>query len=169
MRKSKAVALGGLMAALSIVVMCFGGMLPFMTYVSPVLCMTIGAILLRIIGKNGFISWYLAVMLLSLLLCPDKEAAAVFTAFGYYPLIRGWLQKLPLRWAFKILYFNIVSISLYWFLMHIIGMQRLNEEFAELGSIMTLIVLLTGNFVFVFLDITLQRLERSKKYRFKKE
>jgi len=165
MKKSKVVALGGLMAALSVVVMCLGGMLPFMTYVSPVVCVTIGAILLKIIGKNGFVSWYFAVMLLSLLLCPDKEAAAVFAAFGYYPLIRGWLQRLPARWIFKILYFNAVTLLLYWVLMHIIGMQQLYEEFSELGMVMTVIVLLTGNFVFVFLDIILQRLERSKKYR----
>lgn len=166
MKKSKVVALGGLMAALSAVIMCFGGMLPFMTYVSPVLCLTLGAILLKIIGKTGFVSWYIAVMLLSLLLCPDKEAASVFLAFGYYPLIRVFLERLPFKWVFKILYFNVVTLLLYWILMYIIGMQQLYEEFAEMGRIMTLVALLAGNLIFVILDVTLQRLERSKKYKF---
>jgi len=168
MKKSKVVALGGLMAALSVVIMCFGGMLPFMTYVSPVLCLTLGAILLKIIGKTGFVSWYIAVMLLSLLLCPDREAASVFLAFGYYPLIRVFLERLPFKWVFKILYFNVVTLLLYWILMYIIGMQQLYEEFAEMGRIMTLVALLAGNLIFVILDVTLQRLERSKKYKFKK-
>ena len=167
MRKSKVVALGGLMAALSIVIMCFGGMMPFMTYVSPVLRMTIGAILLKLIGKTGFISWYFAVMLLSLLLCPDKEAAAVFTAFGYYPLSRVYLQRLPFKWLFKMIYFNAVTLLLYWVLMHILGMQQLYEEFAALGMVMTLVILFAGNLVFVLFDVILLRLERSHKYRFK--
>ncbi len=161
--------MGGLMTALCVVIMCFGGMIPFMTYVSPVFCMMIGAILLKVIGKTGFISWYFAVMLLSLLLCPDKEAASVFTAFGYYPIMKIRFDKLPLKWLFKLLYFNAVTLILYWILMYLIGLQELANEFAEIGTVMTVCMLAAGNVIFIFLDITLRRLERSKKYNSVKE
>lgn len=169
MNKSKEIALGGLMTALAVVIMSVGTMLPFMTYVSPVLCMMIGAFILKIINKTGFISWYFAVTVLSLLLCPDKEAAAVFTAFGIYPLFRVKLNKLPLKWLFKLIYFNVITIFLYWSLMNIIGMQELVRAFSDIGTAMTIGMLIAGNFIFVILDFTLQRLDRSDKYKFAME
>lgn len=157
------------MTALAVVIMSFGTMLPFMTYVSPVFCLMIGAVMLKIISKTGFVSWYSAVAVLSLLLCPDKEAAAVFTAFGIYPLFRVKLNKLPFKWVFKLIYFNLVTLLLYWVLMYLIGMQELIREFADIGTAMTIGMLFAGNFIFILLDITLQRLDRSNKYKFVKE
>lgn len=169
MKKSKEIALGGLMTALSVVIMCFGTMLPFMTYVSPVFCLMIGGILLKVFSRVGFVSWYLAVAILSILLCPDKEAAAVFTAFGVYPLFRTWFNKMPLKWIFKLVYFNVVTLLLYWILMHLIGMQELVREFSGVGTVMIVGMLLAGNVIFILIDTVLSRLDRSKKYKFAKE
>ena len=108
MKKSKEIAFGGMMAALAVVIMCFGGMIPFMTYVSPVIAMIIGAVVLKIISKAGFFTWYFAVAILAVLLSPDKEAASVFIAFGCYPAVRMIFEKSPFRWLLKFIYFNIV-------------------------------------------------------------
>ena len=166
LKKSKEIALGGLMTALCVIIMCFGTMLPFMTYVSPVFCLMIGGILLKIFSRTGFISWYIAVAVLSVLLCPDKEAAAVFTAFGVYPLVRIWLNNFPFKWLFKLLYFNAVTLLLYWLLLHVIGLQELAQEFSDVGKIMTLCMLFAGNLIFIILDRLLWRLDHSKKYKF---
>ena len=169
MIKTKEIALGGLMIALAVVIMSIGTMLPFMTYVSPVLCMMIGAVLLKLINKTGYICWYIAVSILSLLLSPDKEAAAVFAAFGIYPLFRMQFQKLPLKWLFKLLYFNTITLLLYWLLIQIIGIPELVGEFTGVGTAMTIVMLMTGNLIFVLLDFSLQRLDKSNKYKFQKE
>lgn len=165
MRKSKEIALGGMFTALSVIIMCFGTMFPFMTYASPLVCFVIGAVLLKIISRSGFVCWYFAVAILSLLLCPDKEAAAVFTVFGMYPLFRQWFEKLPVKWLFKLVYFNILTVLLYWFLMHVIGMEALIQEFEGVGTLLMLAMLLAGNLVFILTDLLLRRIERSKKYK----
>ena len=169
MRKSKEVALGGVFTALSVIIMCFGTMFPFMTYVSPMFCFIIGAFLLRIISKSGYICWYFAVTILSLLLCPDKEAASVFTAFGLYPLFRRWFNKLPAKWIFKLLYFNISTLLLYWFLMRVIGLDALVQEFSGVGTVMMLVMLFAGNLIFILYDRILRRIESSKKFKFKRK
>ena len=40
-------------------------------------------------------AWYGAVSILSLLLGPDKEAAAIFLALGYYPILKRHIDRLP--------------------------------------------------------------------------
>ena len=75
------------MAALAVVIMCMGGIIPMATYVCPMLCSLLLAVVLRLTGRRIAWAWYAAVSLLSLLLGPDKEAAAVFVFLGYYPII----------------------------------------------------------------------------------
>lgn len=163
MKKSKEIALCGVFAALAIVIMCFGGMIPFMTYVCPVICILIEEFVYKLCGKVHAWSWYIAVCILAFLMCPDKEAAAIFVVFGYYPVIKQNLDGLPVKWLFKLLYFNAVTLALYWILMHIMGMDQLTEEFSSLGAFLTVIMLLMGNFMFLMIDKVLERINRKFK------
>ena len=72
------IALGGLMAALAMVIMSLGGLIPFATFVCPMLCCMITKLVLSMCGKRIAWAWYGAVAILSVLMAPDKEAAAVF-------------------------------------------------------------------------------------------
>ena len=38
---------------------------------------------------------YLATALLSLMLAPQKGAAMVYAAFGYYPILKAYIERLP--------------------------------------------------------------------------
>lgn len=163
MKKSKVMALCGVLAALAIVIMCFGSMLPFMTYVCPVICICITQFVLKLCGKSAAWTWYAAVCILSLLLCPDKEAAAIFAALGYYPMIKVLLEKLRISWLLKFVYFNLVIVVLYWLLMNVLGMGQLAEEFSSLGTVMTVITLVLGNLVFWLIDNILGRMSRKIK------
>ena len=156
----RAVALGGVMAALAVVIMCLGGMIPFATFVCPMLCMLILRFIYMVCaGRIGW-AWYGAVAILSLMMSPDKEAAAVFLFLGYYPLVKPKLEKLPLPWLWKGILFNITILLMYWLLINIFGMAALAEEFREMGIVMTVITLLLGNLTFFLLDKVL-----SKKFR----
>lgn len=145
-------ALGGVMAALAVVFMCLGGIIPIATFILPMLCMLLLMMVLSRCGSRVAWAWYGAVAILSLLLGPDKEAAAVFAFLGYYPIIKPKMDTLPLKWLWKGLFFNAVILAMYWLLMHVFGMAELMEEFEEMGTIVTIATLLMGNVTFFLLD-----------------
>ncbi|MBP3478392.1 MAG: hypothetical protein J6K03_02780 [Oscillospiraceae bacterium] len=150
------IALGGVFAALAIVIMCMGGLIPVATFICPAVCILLLETVRQNCGRRIGWAWYGAVAILSLLLSPDKEAAAVFAFLGYYPLIKPFFDKWKIKWLLKIAYFNVVILTMYWLLMHLFGMAQIIEEFAEMGTVMILITLLMGNVTFVMLDLLLQ-------------
>ncbi len=149
---AKDMALGGVMAALAVVLMCMGGLIPLATYVCPAMSMLILKLVLLRCGSRVGWAWYGTVALLGLLLGPDKEAAAVFLFLGCYPILKPHLDRLKLRWLWKLLLFNTVVLVMYWLLMNLFGMAQLAAEFEEMGVILTVVTLLLGNVTFVLLD-----------------
>lgn len=162
-KSASAIALGGVMAALAVVIMCLGGIIPIATYVCPMLCAIILSFVLAITGKRIAWAWYVAVSILSLLLGPDKEAAAVFVFLGYYPIIKPWLdrRKVPVLW--KLAVFNGAILILYSLLIYLFRMDQVIQEFRELGTVLTLVTLLMGNGVLFMLDTLLGRLGKRRK------
>ena len=146
------IALGGILAALAVIIMSMGTLIPIATYVCPMLCCLILQLVLKICGGRIAWAWYGAVSLLSLLMAPDKEAAAVFLCIGYYPIVKPWLDRQKGKWVLKFLLFNSVILATYWVLMHIMGMAELEAEFAEMGIILTAVMIIMGNMVFYLLD-----------------
>lgn len=149
--------MGGVFAALAVVIMSLGTIIPVATYVCPVACMLILQLVVRMTGVRMGWAWYGAVSILSLLLAPDKEAAAVFLALGYYPIVKPKLDSKKGKWIWKGLLFNGSIFSLYWILLKLIGMERLVEEFSGMGIAMTAVLLLLGNVTFFLLDRLLGR------------
>ena len=152
-----AMALGGVLAALAVVVMSLGTVIPVATYICPMACMLLQQVVLNTCGSRTAWAWYGAVAVLSVLLAPDKEAAAVFAALGYYPIIRPRLETKKWPWLWKAALFNAVILTLYWLLIHLMGMDALAEEFAEAGAVMTAVMLVLGNVIFFLLDRVLGR------------
>ena len=151
------IALGGLMAALAIVIMCLGGLIPFATFVCPMLCCMITKVVLSMCGKRIAWAWYGAVAILSVLMAPDKEAAAVFVFLGYYPIVKPWMDKLKLSWLWKGLLFNCAILLMYWLLIHILGLSEIANDYEEAGTVLTVVMLLLGNVTFFMLDLVLGR------------
>ena len=151
------VALGGVLAALGVVVMCLGTLIPVATFLCPMVCMILAQVVMKTCGGKMGWAWYGAVAVLSLLLSPDKEAAAVFAALGYYPMVKPRLERKKLPWLWKGLLFNAVILALYWLLIHLFGLDALAEEFAEAGKVMTVVMLILGNVTFFLLDRVLSR------------
>ena len=160
---SKNMALGGVLAALAVVIMCLGGLIPLATYTCPMLCCLLLKFVYQSCGMRIGWSWYGAVAILSLLMGPDKEAAAVFVFFGYYPLVKPKLDRIKLGWILKALLFNVSAIAMYFLLINIFGMAQLAAEFQEMGQIMMIITLALGNVTFFLLDIVLGRKLRRRR------
>ena len=153
-------ALGGILAALALVIMNLGGLIPVATYVCPMLCAVLLQFVRKICGNRIAWAWYGAVAILGLLMSPDKEAAAVFVFLGYYPIVKPWLDRRKAKWLWKGLLFNGATLLMYWLLMHLFGMNQIIEEFRGMGIGMTVILLILGNVTFFLLDMVL-----SKKFR----
>ena len=146
------VALGGILAALAVVIMSMGTLIPVATYVCPMLCALLLKLVLGSCGKRIAWAWYGAVALLSLLLAPDKEAAAVFACIGYYPIVKPGLDQKRFAWLWKGLLFNAAILLMYWLLMHLFGLDQITAEFDSLGIAMTAVLLILGNVTFFLLD-----------------
>ena len=145
-------ALGGILAALAVVLMNLGTLIPVATYACPMLCCLLLELVRKLCGSRIAWAWYGVVAILSVLMAPDKEAAAVFVFIGYYPIVKPWLDRRKGKWLWKGLLFNSAVLAMYFLLMHLLGMERITAEFEELGTVFTAVLLLLGNVTFFLLD-----------------
>lgn len=166
MKKTPAavIAFGGMMAAVAMVIMNLVGLIPVATFVCPMFCMIILTLVIRFCGSRIGWAWYGAVAILSALLAPDKEAAAIFVFLGYYPLLKPDLDKLKCGFVLKFLFFNTVILLMYWLLINLFGLTQVAQEYRGLGFAMTVFTLLTGNITFFMLDKILSRIAIMNKW-----
>ena len=90
------------------------------------------------------------------ILPPTKNTTIDSTESFTVPLLDG--KKLS--WLWKLLLFNAATVTVYWAMIHLLGMAALAEEFAQAGRIMTAVTLAMGNVLFVLLDFALRKLDR---------
>lgn len=152
------VALGGLMAALAVVIMSIGTLIPAATFVCPMLCMALLSVVRGLVGTRLAWSWYGAVAILSTLLAPDKEAAAVFVFIGYYPIIKPWLDQRRGAFFWKLVLFNASILSMYGILIYVLGLDQVAEDFKDVSHAIAVISLILGNLTLFLLDILLGRI-----------
>ena len=158
----KKIALGGMLAAVAVVIMCLGGMIPLATFICPMLCMLIEYMVWRFCGNKIALAWFASVALLSILVGSDKEAALVFCLIGYYPVLKPWLEKSRLHWLWKALIFNGIIALIYGFLLRILGLDTVAQEYEMLGIAGAVICLLLGNVTFFLFDRLLSILSKRK-------
>ena len=155
--KSRRTALCGVLCALAAALLTLGGVIPIATFCAPVLAM---AALLPVLEEYGVryagTAW-IAVSLLALLLDPDREAALVYLCFGWYPLLRPRLAKIPsrmVRTAARAAVCTTVCLLLYGGLWRALGLPRDPDVSGALG----VLLLALANAVFLLLDLALERL-----------
>ena len=151
-----------MMAALAVVIMSLGGLIPIATFVCPMLCMLLLRFVLTLCPRRIGWAWYGAVAILGMLMSPDKEAAAVFVALGYYPILKPRLDKMKYGVVLKFLLFNVVILLMYGVLIYVMGLAQIAAEFAEMGIIMAAVTLVLGNVAFFLLDDLLGRKPKRK-------
>ena len=160
--EARKIAFGGMFAALAVVIMSLGGLIPVATFTCPMLCMLLLAFVTKMCGNRIGWAWYGAVAVLSLLLGPDKEAVSVFVFLGFYPIVKPWFDRLRYPLIPKLLLFNVLILTMYALLIRIFGMDQIAAEFTEVGTVFTVIMLLLGNVIFLLLDRVLTRFSNIK-------
>lgn len=160
---ASAIALGGVLAALAAVIMGMGTLIPVATYVCPVMCMVLLQVVLKLCGSRYAWAWFGAVAILGLLFASDKEAAVIFCFLGYYPILKPKMDRKKKKWFLKAIYFNIVILAAYAFLIYLMGLNEILTEFGEMGTIMTIVLLILGNVTFFLLDKLLGMKPRKRR------
>jgi hypothetical protein len=155
-KKTYYIAMGGMIAALSVVLMAFS-FIPNSSIVLPAIA---GVLLIAIVLEAGT-KWalliYVAVSLLSLFISPDIDAKIFYIAFcGHYPIIKKFLEGKKsawLQWLLKLLVFNICTIPAY---ILIIKITNIPKEFNQTWYFSALWAL--GNVTFIIYDFALTQL-----------
>ena len=159
------VAFCGLSAALMLVVMLLGTMVPFSTFLCPGIAGALAIPVLWEFGLRPGMLLYIAVSILSLILAPDKEAAFLFVfLLGWYPILRPKLQHIrnkPLRGAVKWVVFAAAICAVYALLLFVFTMPELTAEAATWTLPILTAMLLLGSVTFLCYDILLGQIGRA--------
>ena len=168
-KRTAQLALAAVLCALAVTVMMLGGLIPAATFCCPMLAGFLTIPILCECGAGMALCAWAAISILSCLLGPDKEAAAIYLFLGWYPVLRPKLEKLrqPLRFLLKRLIFNCAVFAVYSLLLFVLGLESLRAEFSDMGKIMLLVTLVLGNGIFILFDFVLPRLELLYRCRFR--
>lgn len=164
MSKAAKTAMGGMMVALSVVIL-IPTALEIFVYALPAFAGMITMLCVIELDKKWAFGVYAATSIISLLVVPNKEAAVMYVAFfGYYPIVKSVFEsKLPkvLEYILKFLVFNISVIIAYAALVKVFGMPFNElmgiEEGSSWGNFAVPVLLALGNLVFITFDVCLTR------------
>ena len=160
-KQSMMAAFCGMAAGLSMAVMLLGGVIPIATFCCPALA---GLALIPLVfdcGKTYALSAYAAIAVLSLMLCPDKEAAMLFAFLGYYPVLKWpmdlrirnpWLRRLA-----KLLLWNLALGTMYALIFYVFRLDQVLKDYQDMSRAMAVAMLLLGNLTLALYDIVLLR------------
>ena len=154
MKKAKITAVCGMMAALSVVLMFITTFVSVLVYVLPIATGLIVFFISEFADKKWAAGVFFTTAVLSLVLLTDKEAGLTYTLFfGYYPLIKHSLEKLPkaLAWVVKLVIFNIAAVCIGVLGVVVFGISA--EEYKEFGELTIPILLGMANLAFILYDI----------------
>lgn len=146
------------MTALSVVLMMLTTLIPVFMYVIPIITGLLVIFTADVSNKKWGTGVYFSTAFLSLLLITDKEAALTYTLFfGYYPLIKDLIEKLPglISWILKFILFNLATVSIGVISFYVFGVS--GDEYNEFGKYTIPILLIMANAAFILYDICLTK------------
>ncbi len=159
MKQSTKCALGGIISALSLVLLISVAIVPFLTYALPAAAGALIVLAVIEMDKKWALGIYSVVAILGALLVPEKEVAAMYIAFfGYYPVLKAVLESkcnTVVSWILKLVSFLATMTVSYALMMSLMGLEI--DEIEEFGMIAVPMLLGMGAFAFVMYDIALSK------------
>ncbi len=153
-KKSKQVALAGMLSALAVVILFLGSMVELLDLSAAALAALAVMVAVIELGNGKAFGVYLVSSLLSVLLFP-KTASVVFAAFvGYYPVLKVYLDKIRpkvMQFMAKLVLFNVFLALILWITEGLLG---LGSDWGSLGKALFLL----GNLAFILYDFAIGRL-----------
>lgn len=152
----------GMAVALETALMFLTGLMPTATYSLPALAGLVGIVIVVELGVKWAWPVYGAASILSALIAPDKEAAALYVLFfGCYPILKAIVERRWRRWMqwiCKLLIFNAAAVLYYFIATRVLGVPE--ESFWTFGILLPAVLLAAGNLVFLLYDYVVSGLVR---------
>lgn len=152
----------GMAVALETALMFLTGLMPTATYSLPALAGLVGIVIVVELGVKWAWPVYGAASILSALIAPDKEAAALYVLFfGCYPILKAIVERRWRRWTqwiCKLLIFNAAAVLYYFIATRVLGVPE--ESFWTFGILLPAVLLAAGNLVFLLYDYVVSGLVR---------
>ena len=153
-QKAYAVALCGLFAAMGVAVMMAAGLIPVLTYCSPMAASLFLLPVQREFGRGRAWMTWAATAALAAILCADREAAFFYIFLGCYPIVKPAYDRLGrVGWAVKLLHFAVCIAVMYGLILCVF---RLDVEITGTGFTLLLCAALVA--VMLVFDVTLGRM-----------
>ena len=160
MKASVKVSLGGVVAALGLVLLLITSIIPFGTYAFPAFAGILLVLLVFNLGYGYAFGVYAVTAVLAFLLVSDKEAALYYTIFlGYYPILKGLIERIRSRiiqYIIKLALFNCCMIGAFYIGLTLLSVPE--DSFRLFGVYLPWVFLLIGNGIFVLYDVCITRL-----------
>ena len=156
------IAISGVTVALSLLCMLLGGIIPLAEFTVPAIA---GLILIPMVAETGVkngIYAYIVVTILSFFLVTNKEISFGFILFfGYYPIIKIFLDKLSnkfIKYFIKFLIFNLSFGIMYFLLALLFNINIVESNYEKYSYIIITVIIILGNIAFYLFDITIARI-----------
>lgn len=153
--KTHRLALCGVMCALALVIMLLGGVISIATFCCPALA---GLVLIPLVvdcGKRMALGAWVAISLLSLMLCPNKEAALLFTFLGYYPVVKWQLDGIQSKWkrrGLKALILNASIAVMYGLAFYVLRIDQIMADYQDVTRVSLIALIVLGNLTLYLYD-----------------
>lgn len=152
MKKTKIIALSGMLSALTVVFLFFGSVVQIFAYVAPMICGLIMIILLNNVNKRSALTVFAVSSVIAVLLLPDKECALTYVFFfGWYPAAKDSFDKIKskfLKIVLKFVVYNVAVVLSQLACIYVFGIP-FDNMFGVWGIV---ILLLLANLLFVLYD-----------------
>ena len=160
-KASRRIAVSGMMVALGTAAMLLGGIIPVATFCCPAIA---GLALIPVAldcGRVHALSAWGAMGFLSLMLCPDKEAALLLVFLGWYPVMKWPIErKFKSPWPrrlLKLLLWNACIGAMYGLIFFVFRLDQIVADYADMTRLMLVAMLLLGNLTLIAYDVVLGR------------
>lgn len=160
------IVLGGIIAAMSIVIMLLTILLPIAELVFPALAGILLVCTVFEIGEKWSYIIFAAVGILSFVLLPDKSPAIYYILFlGHYPITKSYIERIknkPLKWVVKIVIFNLLAAVTALLIKFVLKIDTFSQMY------MYLLMAAALNAAFIIYDIALNKMVLMYRLKWRK-
>ena len=159
-RSTHELALAGLLAALAVVLLSLGSLIPLATYAAPVLASSVLLVTREECRPSYAWGCFLVSAALGVMLSADPECSLLYAFLGYYPLKPKLdaLRPRAVRTAAKLLLCALAIGAMYALALFVFRLESVVEEFAATVPALLSLTALLGAAVFLMYDLALDRL-----------
>ncbi len=170
-KKTKRLTVSAMVSALSVVILYLGSFIEVLDLTMAVTASLFITVMVIEYGKGAPWSVFLVTSVLSLILLPQKLPALMYALFfGYYPIIKEYVERIPsklLSWAIKLVIFAFATA-----LLLLLSKLFVPEVDMPMGALMTgAFIVLSALMLFLY-DVALTRIITyyivKLRHRFKK-